>query len=101
MELSVRFREAAAARRVRSACITNGCGGTATAGVDFAATSGTLTWADGDASVKRIDVELFDDTEVESDESFRIRLSNPTGGVTIHHRDRIVVIEDNDIQGRR
>ena len=70
--------------------------GSATAGADFAATSGTLTWADGDALPKRIDVEIFDDAAVESDEFFRIRLSNPTGGVTIRFRDEIVVINDND-----
>jgi len=70
--------------------------GTATAGADFAATSGTLTWADGDALPKRIDVELFDDAAVESDEGFRIRLSNPTGGVTIRTRDQVIVIIDND-----
>jgi len=33
---------------------------------------------------------------VESDEFFRIRLSNPTGGVTIRTRDEIVLILDND-----
>ena len=69
--------------------------GGATAGADFAATSGTLTWADGDALAKRIDVEIFDDAAVESDECFRIRLSNPTGGVTIRTPDQIVVIQDN------
>ena len=68
----------------------------ATAGADFAATSGTLTWADGDALPKRIGVEIFDDAAVESNEFFRIRLSNPTGGVTIRFRDEIVVIDDND-----
>lgn len=52
----------------------------ATPGVDFAGTSGTLTWADGDALPKRIKVKIFDDAAVESDEFFRIRLSNPTGG---------------------
>ena len=68
----------------------------ATAGADFAATSGTLTWADGDALPKRINVEIFDDAAVESDEFFRIRLSNPTGGVTIRTRNEVVVIHDND-----
>ena len=53
----------------------------ATAGADFAATSGTLTWADGDGLPKRINVQIFDDAAVESNEFFRIRLSNPTGGV--------------------
>ena len=72
--------------------------GTATAGADFAATSGTLTWADGDALPKWISVELFDDAAVESDERFRLRLSNPTGGATIRHigGDQVIVIRDND-----
>jgi hypothetical protein len=73
--------------------------GSATAGADFAATSGTLTWADGDALFKRINVRIFDDAAVESQESFIIRLSNPTGGVTIRTRDQVVVIEDNDPSG--
>ena len=68
----------------------------ATAGADFAATSGTLTWADGNTLPKRIGVEIFDDAAVESTEVFKIRLSNPTGGVTIRNRDETFVIEDND-----
>jgi hypothetical protein len=68
----------------------------ATAGADFAATSGTLTWADGDALPKRIRIRIFDDAVGESDEFFRIRMSNPTGGVTIRTRDEIIVIADND-----
>jgi hypothetical protein len=68
----------------------------ATAGADFAATSGTLTWADGDANAKRIRVEIFDDAAVEGDEGFYIRMSNPTGGVTIRTRDEAVVIIDKD-----
>ena len=76
------------ARRVRSAfkytTITYGGGG-GRQETDFAATSGTLTWADGDAAPKRIDVEIFDHPAVESDQGFRIRLSNPTGGVTMPH----------------
>ena len=90
MELSVRWSRGRAARRVRSAWITQRFrrSQSATAGADFAATSGTLTWADGDALPKRINVEIFDDAAVESDEGFLIRLSNPTGGVTIRSRDK-------------
>ena len=55
-----------------------------------------MTWADGDALPKHINVEIFDDAAVESSEFFRIRLSNPTGGVTIRTRDEIVLIDDND-----
>jgi len=70
--------------------------GTAVAGADFAATSGTLTWADGDTDVKIIDVEFFDDSDVEIVEGLQIRLSQPTGGATIGTRDQDLEIEDND-----
>ena len=91
MELSVRNSIGCTARRVKSACDYTTIESGATAGADFAATSGTLTWADGDALPKRINVEIFDDAAVEGDEFFRIRLSNPTGGVTIRTRDEIFV----------
>ncbi|MGH7484841.1 MAG: Calx-beta domain-containing protein, partial [bacterium] len=70
--------------------------GTATAGADFAAASGTLTWADGDTNFKVIDVEFFDDNDPEILESLQIRLSQATGGVTIGTRDQELAIEDND-----
>jgi uncharacterized delta-60 repeat protein len=57
--------------------------GSATAGEDFQATSGTLSWTDGERGFKSIEVAILDDSIVEGDEEFEIRLSDPTGGATI------------------
>ena len=52
--------------------------GTATAGSDYIADSGTLTFAAGETS-KTITVAVTGDTAVEPDETFTVTLSNPTG----------------------
>src|SRR5262249_34872804 len=57
-------------------------GDTATAGNDFVAQSGTLTFAEGQVSAA-ITVTILDDTLVEGDEDFIVTLSNPGGGATI------------------
>ena len=57
--------------------------GTATSGVDFVATSGTLTWADGDASPKYITVPVIADAVVETNEYWWLQLHSPTGGAAI------------------
>ena len=51
--------------------------GTARAGQDYTATSGTLTIAAGDTS-GTISVRVFDDDVVEEDETFTVSLSSPT-----------------------
>ncbi len=57
--------------------ITNG---DATAGVDFTGvTSGTLSWADGDATPRNIVFDIADDGTGEGDEFFDLSLSNPSG----------------------
>jgi len=52
--------------------------GTATAGSDYTAKSGTLTFAAGETS-KTIDVLITGDTTVEADETFVVRLTSATG----------------------
>jgi uncharacterized delta-60 repeat protein len=53
----------------------------ATAGADFTAASGTLTWADGDASEQEIAVAIAADSgPAESFESFHIALDRVEGG---------------------
>nr|MCH9760645.1 cellulase family glycosylhydrolase [Actinomycetes bacterium] len=52
--------------------------GTATAGSDFVATSGAITFAPGVTS-QTIEVAVLADTLVEPDETFSVTLSNPTG----------------------
>ena len=52
--------------------------GTATAGADYTATSGTLTFAPGETS-KWVNVPVLDDAVDEGEETFTLRLSNATG----------------------
>ena len=71
--------------------------GTAVAGADYAAASGRLNWAAGDLGERTISVALVNDTATEANETFRITLSNATGGVAIEGSSTIdVTISDND-----
>ena len=71
--------------------------GSATAGSDFTSASGTLTWADGDTSVKTITVDTRNDSTDESDETFTVTLSNPTGGAALGSSSQATVtIVDDD-----
>ena len=70
--------------------------GTATAGLDYTATSGTLTFADGETS-KTFSIPIIDDTLIEPNETVRLRLFSPTGGATLGtQREAKLVIIDND-----
>ncbi|MFY9823285.1 MAG: Calx-beta domain-containing protein [Thermoanaerobaculia bacterium] len=57
--------------------------GTATAGQDYTAASGTLSWAAGDETPKTFAVPVTDDTTAEGVETIHLTLSSPTGGATI------------------
>lgn len=52
--------------------------GTATAGDDYAAASGQVSFAVGETT-KTITVRIFGDTQIESDEQFYVTLSSPVG----------------------
>ena len=70
--------------------------GSATAGQDYAATSGTLTLLDGETS-QSFAVAIIDDADYEGDETFGVTLSNPTGGALIVAPDAATVtIADNE-----
>src|SRR5262249_3656033 len=70
--------------------------GTATAGSDYTPVSGTLTFADGEAS-KTFTVAVLDDSLVEGNETVTLTLSNPTGGATLGSPASVVfTIVDND-----
>lgn len=71
--------------------------GSATAGQDYTATSGTLNWADGDFSVKSFTIAITDDSLNEANETVNVVLSNPGGGATLGNQSSAVVtIVDND-----
>jgi YD repeat-containing protein len=57
--------------------------GTATAGSDYTASNGTLSWANGDTANKTFTITVLDDTAVESNETVTVTLGSPTGGATI------------------
>nr|WP_321485473.1 LamG-like jellyroll fold domain-containing protein [uncultured Draconibacterium sp.] len=68
--------------------------GTATAGSDYTARSGTYTIPAGFTNLL-INVPIIDDTSVESDETFTLTISNPTNA-TIANATGTITIEDND-----
>jgi hypothetical protein len=68
--------------------------GTAKAGSDYVATSGTLTFAPGETS-KTILVQTIDDNLSEPTETFFVNLSNAVGA-TITHGQGMGTITDND-----
>ncbi|MDQ1524437.1 MAG: trimeric autotransporter adhesin [Pyrinomonadaceae bacterium] len=70
--------------------------GSATSPADYRATSGTLTFADGEAS-KSFTVELVNDTLDELTQTFGVTLSNPTGSAVLGGLSAVgVSIVDDD-----
>jgi VCBS repeat-containing protein len=71
--------------------------GTATAGSDYTAASGTLNWPDGDSASKTFTVAITDDTATESSETANLTLSAPAGGATLGSpSSAVLTIVDND-----
>ncbi len=70
--------------------------GAATADEDFGPVVGTLEFAPGEIR-QTLTVPILDDTLIEPDETFRLVLSNPTGGGVLGSQSTVVVtIVDND-----
>jgi hypothetical protein len=57
--------------------------GTANAGSDFTATSGTLSWANGDTADKTFTIPIANDGITEPLETFTVTLSNPSGAAGV------------------
>ncbi|MFN7941025.1 MAG: Calx-beta domain-containing protein [Thermoanaerobaculia bacterium] len=72
--------------------------GSATADADYETTNGTVSFGDGDAAAKQVQVHVLDDATSEDDETFTVGLSSPTGGAAIGTpSSATVTIEDDDI----
>ncbi len=71
--------------------------GSALAGSDYTATTGTLAWADGDAADKAFTVPVASDAAAEGDETVNLALSLPTGGAALGSPSTAVLtIADDD-----
>lgn len=57
--------------------------GSAIAPVDYGATSGTITWADGETAAKPVSIPVVQNSMLEGTRYFNVILSNATGGATI------------------
>jgi hypothetical protein len=68
--------------------------GTATAGSDYQAASGTLTFPAG-TTVRTITVAVVGDTQVEPDESFRVDLSSPSGATLLVGSGAGTIVDDD------
>lgn len=71
--------------------------GTAQAGVDYTAVSGTLTFADGDTAPKSFTVPITEDTTVEANETVNLTLSAPIGGATLGARSTALLTLVDDV----
>jgi uncharacterized delta-60 repeat protein len=65
---------------------------TAESGADFAPSTGTLAWGDGDPGDREIRIPILTDTLTEADERFIVKLSNPSLGTTLSATVARVVI---------
>ncbi|HEV8577811.1 MAG TPA: Calx-beta domain-containing protein [Thermoanaerobaculia bacterium] len=72
--------------------------GTAAAGQDFTAVSGTLSWADNDDDNKSFNVPIANDTAAEANETILLTLSSPAGGAALDNtaKTATLTIQDND-----
>ncbi|MFQ5470443.1 MAG: Calx-beta domain-containing protein, partial [Gammaproteobacteria bacterium] len=73
--------------------------GGATAGSDYQATSGGLSWKAGEGGTKTFTVSITDDALVENNETLDLLLSKPTGGAVLGAQSSArLTITDNDRQ---
>ena len=74
-------------------------GGTATLGLDYGQTNGTLGWTNGETGVKTFLVPVFNDQLVEATETIQLRLTNATLGAGFGITNATLSIVDNDGPG--
>lgn len=70
--------------------------GTATAGQDYTAAAGTLTWDAGDGADRTFTIEIADDLVDEAPETIALALSGPTGGAALGPRQTATVTISDD-----
>ncbi|MCA8938839.1 MAG: VCBS repeat-containing protein, partial [Planctomycetes bacterium] len=73
-------------------------GGSATAGVDYTAVNGTLTFQPGETS-KSFDIAISDDAQQESSETVTLTISGPSNATLGAITNAVLTILDNDAMG--
>ncbi len=68
--------------------------GSARAGADYTAISGTLSWVAGDATPRLIDITLATDSQIEPPESFTVQILDPQPGVNLAPAGTGIIILD-------
>lgn len=68
--------------------------GTATAGSDYVAKSGTITFNPGETK-KTVTISIKGDTQQESDETFLISLTNPQGAKIVDGKGVVTITNDD------
>lgn len=70
--------------------------GTATSGVDYVSTSGSLTFAPGDSAIKSFEVTIINDTTPESNEVVNLILQDPQNAVLGTRSIAELIIQSED-----
>jgi hypothetical protein len=70
--------------------------GSAVAGADYTAASGTVTFADGDAAPKTVQIAVIDDTLYEAEETFTVSLTAISGGTLATPATAAISVVDDD-----
>jgi len=70
--------------------------GTARSRSDYSSKSGTLSWGEGDSSIRTITIPIINNTTKENSEIFSLRLSSATGAILGANKTATVTIIDND-----
>jgi M6 family metalloprotease-like protein len=70
--------------------------GTATAGRDYMATSGTLRWADGDTAAKVFTIGIVSDIVMEANETVYLTLTSPQGDALLGRASIVTLTIIND-----
>ena len=69
--------------------------GSATAGSDYNAASGTLSWVDQESGNKTFVISILEDAIYEGDETVDINLSNVTGGAALGSNSAVLTITES------
>lgn len=72
--------------------------GTALAGTDYTAASGTLQWANGETGERTVVIPVANNTSVTGNRSFQLLLSNLSGGATLDGANSYAItIQEDDV----